>query len=101
MKFKFPYENLLHNKKLNRDVAFRNFAEARSDLKGAEDVLVGFNDDVHDSRVFRQELAQAAMMEKNQIEALKWTQEFIEGQQIKIQRQKQAIQTQQENVNAK
>ncbi len=94
MKFKFAYENVMKNKKNGRDVAYRNFAEADADLRQQQNALSGYVEAVAQSRDFNQELAERGVLGRDQLEALKWTQEFLEGQKIKIARQQNVVQDQ-------
>jgi flagellar export protein FliJ len=96
MKFKYPYENLMKTKKLGRDVAYRNFAEARGELEASQDTLQKYDDDIDSSRDLNQELASSRILMKDQLETMKWTQYFLEGQKVKIERQKVVIQKNQE-----
>lgn len=101
MKFKYPYENLMKSKKVNRDVAYRNFAEARGELEQSQDTLQKYDDDIDSSRALNQELASSRVLMKDQLETMRWTQYFLEGQKVKIERQKIVIQQKQEVVEEK
>ncbi len=98
MKFKYPYDNLMKSKKLNRDVAFRNYAEARGELDKAQGTLQKYDNDIEDSREFNQELAGSRVLLRDALETMKWTQYFLEGQRVKIERQKYVVQQNQEVV---
>jgi flagellar export protein FliJ len=101
MKFKYPYENLMKTKKINRDVAFRNFSEARGELEKSEATLEKYDDDIDSSRVLNEQLVGAKILMREELETMKWTQFFLEGQKIKIERQKVVIQQNQEVVEEK
>jgi flagellar export protein FliJ len=101
MKFKFPYDNLLKNKKIGRDVAYRNFADAETELQSEQSTLHDYKSDVTDSRLLNQELAQRGRLERDQLEMLKWTQQFLDGQNIKITRQQEVIKNKQIIVEEK
>jgi len=94
MKFKFAYENLMKSKKINRDIAFRNFSQAQGKLEQDQTVLHAYEDGVTDSLEFNQEIVESGILLQEKLEALKWTQEFLEGQKIKIQRQQEVVRKQ-------
>src|SRR6188768_794124 len=101
MKFKFAYENLMNHKKLGRDIAFRNFADARTEHEVEKTTLEKFYNYVDDSRRLNQEVAESPVLERHQLEILKWTQEFQTGQKIKIERQKETLQQKHETLEEK
>jgi flagellar export protein FliJ len=91
MKFKFPYENILKTKKVGRDVAFRDFAEARGRLTDAEQSLENMKQDVTNTHQAKEVYMSENMSDRDKIELLKWAQVFLEGQEIKMGRQKVEI----------
>jgi len=84
MKFKFAYENVLKNKKIQKDVAQRDLVLAQNKAETEDDHLQNMYQLVKDSR-------KANDKNLKNIEMLKWTQLFIEGQAIKIERQKKSL----------
>jgi flagellar export protein FliJ len=95
MKFKFAYENLMKNKKIDRDIAFRNFSEARGELESSESQLRHMHGQIDDSRTLAEDLAKKTRLTPADLEILKWSQKFKDGQDIRIDRQKAVIQNKQ------
>ncbi|MGE3972982.1 MAG: flagellar export protein FliJ [Bdellovibrionales bacterium] len=88
MKFKFPYENILKTKKVSRDVAFRDFAEAKGHLTTAENDLSTMYNLVADTHQLSEDCLKQNLSPRDKIELLKWAQVFHDGQQVKINHQK-------------
>src|SRR5438105_16758 len=92
MKFKFAYENLMKNKKIERDVAFRNYSEARGELEDSQSTLEHMHRQVDESREMAENLAKQTEFAPADLELLRWSQKFKDGQEVRIGRQKVEIQ---------
>jgi flagellar export protein FliJ len=92
MKFKFPYDNILKTKKVSRDVAYREFADARGRLTKAEQNLDAMKLAVTEAHGASEDLMNENLTDRERVELLKWTQVFQDGQKIKMNRQKAEIQ---------
>lgn len=91
MKFKFAYENVLKNKKIQKDVAHRDMVVAQKHMEKEEDHLKNMYKLIDESRKLNSGSLKNKILTKDSIELMKWTQLFIDGQNIKIDRQKKSI----------
>jgi len=92
MKFKFPYENLLNNKKTLRDVAAREFSEAEVSFESSKKDLNSMYSQIEDTRKNSESIGQKRVIKAQDIELMKWADYFLEGQKIRIQHQRQELQ---------
>ncbi|MEQ1877498.1 MAG: flagellar export protein FliJ [Bdellovibrionia bacterium] len=85
MKFKFRLEKVMNHKKVERDLAFRDFADARKTYEEGKERLKNLYQEIADARNF-----EAATVKEGGkgSESLKWSAFFIDGQNIKIELQK-------------
>lgn len=85
MKFKFRLEKVMNHKKIERDLAFRDFADARANYEGGRKKLLDMHDEIANARAFEAEVVREGGQGS---ENLKWSSFFIDGQNVKIEIQK-------------
>jgi flagellar protein FliJ len=89
MKFDFPYEKLLDHRKTLEEIARKEFMIAKGKVDDAEAELRKMYDDVTASRQRAGDLAQEG---GTQGASLVQVHDFIEGQKVRINRQREKIQ---------
>lgn len=95
MKFRFRLEKLLHLKKLEAQGIKKNLAEALLEEKKNADFLDHLQSDRSKSFGFRNQV----ISDKSQSSELaNYTEDFIRGQDIRIERQKKAVQVYKQKV---
>src|ERR1700728_5414416 len=88
MKFVFSYESLLDHRKLEEEVARRDFYEAQTNLDEQKAIYKELYTRLHEIENESSEM-QAALSVP--IEELRERDEFLAGQKIKIQRQREVV----------
>ncbi|MCM2280738.1 MAG: flagellar export protein FliJ [Bdellovibrionaceae bacterium] len=88
MKFKFPYEKLLDHRKTLEEVARKEYSVARAAVDDAETELKAMYDSISDSR---QRAGGLEMAGGAQGPALTMIGDFISGQKVRIERQRQKV----------
>jgi flagellar protein FliJ len=85
LKFKFRLERVLNHKKMEKDLAQRDFLEAQSRYQRGLDALEAMYQEVSNAKRY-----EAAVVTEGgrTAEALKWSAFFIEGQKVRIENQK-------------
>lgn len=91
MKFKFTYENILKTKKVEKDVAHRDFMYASQELEVAVSRLGGMYQQVSDSRELNMKSVSQKKLSTEDIAVLQWVDQFMAGQRVRIERQKSAV----------
>ncbi len=89
MKFDFPYEKLLHHRKTLEEIARKEYMIAKGKVIDAEGDLRKMYDDVTASR---QRASDLALKGGAQGASLVQVHDFIEGQKVRILRQREKIQ---------
>lgn len=98
MKFSFPYEKILDHRKTVEEIARKEFMAARALVVAAEEKLRSLYDEIAASR------ARAGRLERAggaQGPSLILIAEFIDGQKIRIERQRQKIRELQRDAEQK
>jgi flagellar FliJ protein len=88
MKFKFSYESLLEHRKLEEEIARRDFYEAQNNLDEQKAIYKELYTRLHEIEKESSQMQAAPIIP---IEELRERDEFMIGQKIKIQRQRDLV----------
>lgn len=88
MKFSFPYDKLLDHRKMLEEIARKDYISARTQADDAEAKLRAMYDDVSSAR---DRAGRLEVMGGPQGPLLSLISDFIDGQKIRIERQRQTI----------
>ncbi|WII72393.1 flagellar export protein FliJ [Bdellovibrio sp. 22V] len=98
MKFKFPLQKVLEHRKIKENLAQKDFQEVVTQLNQETEVLEKMHDQVTQAH---SQAGSFASQGGAQGPALSQIHEFLKGQEIRIQRQKQKVQEIEKLVEAK
>ncbi|HEX4922864.1 MAG TPA: flagellar export protein FliJ [Bdellovibrionales bacterium] len=85
MKFKFRLERVMSHKRTERDLAFRDFAEAQRNYEAGREKLDKMYEEISEAKRFESQLVVSGGAPA---ETLKWSAFFLEGQKVRIENQK-------------
>jgi flagellar protein FliJ len=87
LKFRFRLEKVLSHKKVEKDLAQRDYIEAQNRYNSGVNLLHSMHSEISDAKKFESDVI---LKGGQTAESLKWSTFFIQGQEIKIEIQKKA-----------